>query len=62
MKHASRVRVPHRNITITGLPGLDPVPMLDLQYKMAVLQLCDDCWMTLYNISIKDERMVRGRS
>jgi hypothetical protein len=51
----------HRNITITGLPGLDPVPQLDLQYKTAVAQLCDNCWAALLNITVKDERLVRKR-
>lgn len=46
------------NITITGVPGLDPVPMLDFQYKLAVLQLCDTCWLTLLNMAVKDDRMV----
>lgn len=49
-----------RNITIASVPGLQPQPMLDLSYKLSVLNLCDTCWVTLANITVKDERMVGG--
>jgi len=32
--------------------------MLDLQFKLAVVQLCDECWLNMVNISVTDERMV----
>lgn len=36
--------------------------MLDFQYKLTVLELCDTCWFTLHDIDVKDERMVRAHS
>jgi hypothetical protein len=47
-----------RNITVTSVPGLDPPPMLDFQFKLSVLELCDTCWFTMHDIAVKDERMV----
>jgi hypothetical protein len=50
-----------RNVTVSGLPGVVPTPMLDFQFKLSVAQLCNDCWFTFRDVNVKDERMVRGR-
>lgn len=36
--------------------------MLDFQFKLSVLELCDTCWFTMHDIDVKDERMVRAHS
>lgn len=36
--------------------------MLDFQFKLSVLELCDTCWFTMHGIDVKDERMVRAHS
>jgi hypothetical protein len=56
--HSSWPSFSCRNITITGIPGLDPVPQLDFQFKLSVIELCNSCWLTMYNITVKDERLV----
>jgi hypothetical protein len=47
-----------RNITVSGLPGVKPTPMLDFQFKLSVAQLCNDCWFIFKDVDVKDERMV----
>lgn len=41
---------PCRNVTITGLPGT--IPLLDLNRRAGVVQLCSTCTLRLANISL----------
>jgi hypothetical protein len=47
-----------RNITLRGLPGARPPPVLDLHYRQGVVEMCDACWVVIRDMAIANERMV----
>eukprot|EP00775_Hariotina_reticulata_P012509 gene12509-12643_t len=44
----------NRNITMTGLPGQNP--LVDLGFKLSVIELCKNCTLTMKNMSITNDR------
>lgn len=49
-----------RNVTLSGLPGLQAPPLLDLDFQQAVLQLCATCSLTLSHVALSSERHGNG--
>jgi hypothetical protein len=45
---------PCRNVTLTGLPGQQP--LLDFDFNLSVLELCDNCTFTIEDVAIANDR------
>lgn len=56
--HATTVCVTCRNLTISGLHGVED--MLDLRFKRAVLHLCSSCTLVFHNITLAGDRRGNG--
>lgn len=50
---------PRRNVTITGLPG-QAMPLWNLRFQRASVELCAGCAFTLDSIAIANERRGNG--
>jgi hypothetical protein len=48
-----------RNVTITGLPGR-PMPLWNLRFQRASVELCASCSFTMDSIAIANERRGNG--
>ena len=47
-----------RNLTLAGPPGI--MPVLDLRFQRAVVELCSSCVLSITNMSIAQERRGNG--
>lgn len=53
-KEETPVLVINRNVTLTGLPGQQP--LLDFDFNLSVLELCDTCTFTIEDMAIANDR------
>ncbi|WIA16690.1 hypothetical protein OEZ85_013348 [Tetradesmus obliquus] len=53
-KEETPVLVINRNVTLTGLPGQQP--LLDFDFNLSVLELCNTCTFTIEDMAIANDR------